>query len=151
MPLWVNTTKKGNYTVLKAVIEYKNRIIPDLNTVKFIRNIKKVIYKPNYPKQSAKLSSTNLTKTCFSWMPCTQYLKNQKFKWANSFNWLTDLSSLISQGRLFQITVCGSLLVESATFSTVCIFCLQVDGFITGGLLRGGERSYNWLLRYVSF
>ena len=47
--------------------------------------MKKKLYKPNYPKQYAKLSSTNLTKTCFSWMPYTQYLKNQKFKWAESF------------------------------------------------------------------
>ena len=65
---------------------------------------------------------------------CTQYLKkNQKFTLVNRLNLLlTDLSTLISQGRLFQITVCGSLLVELASYNRM-YFCLQVDGFITGG------------------
>ena len=34
--------------------------------VKLIWSIKKIINKPKYPKQYAKLSTTNLTKNCFS-------------------------------------------------------------------------------------
>ena len=28
-------------------------------------------------------------------MPCTQYLKNQKFRWANRLNWLKDLETIL--------------------------------------------------------
>ena len=34
----------------------------------------------------------------------TVLLKNQEFRWANHLNWLKDLASLISRGRLFQRT-----------------------------------------------
>ena len=44
----------------------QNRIILYLNTVKFITSIKIFFNKLNYPKQYAKLSTNNLTKTCFS-------------------------------------------------------------------------------------
>ena len=71
---------------------------------KIHQEYKKILNNLNYRKQYAKLSTTNLTKTCFSWMPYTQYFKIQKFRWTNRLNWLKDLASLISQGRLFQRT-----------------------------------------------
>ena len=87
-------------------------------------------------------------------MPCTQYLKNRKLRWANRLNWLKDLTPLISQGRPFQRTAPEGVLRFKAKkgWRTVTTFrYFEQQQFAVCPLWKDVlfQKSTVWLFLYV--
>ena len=78
-------------------------------------------------------------------------LKNSEIQMSQSFTLTYRFILSHITGQAFSRERFAAVCWWNRRLIMACIFCLQVDGFVTGGLLSGGERAYNWLLRYVSF